>query len=75
MASISFACTDEEKELIKKIAGESAYNGMSGYCRYIVVSATKAIDNARHGTEYPELVRTEIDGKEGILIAEEHPKL
>lgn len=70
MASISFTCTDEEKALIKKIASESAYNGMSGYCRYIIVAATKAIDNARHGTVYPELIRTEINGKEGILISE-----
>lgn len=61
MASISFTCTDEEKELIKKIAAESAYNGMSGYCRYIMVAATKAIDNARHGTEYPDIYPVETD--------------
>lgn len=64
MASITFQCTDEEKELIKKIASESAYNGMSGYCRYIIVSTTKAIDNARHGTEYDDVYPVETEGED-----------
>lgn len=55
LASISFTVSDEEKELIKKIASESAYKTMSGYCAHLVVSATKAIDNARHGTQYEDV--------------------
>lgn len=55
MASISFTCSDEEKALIKKIADDTVYGGMSGLCRYIVVAAVKAIDNARNGTQYEDI--------------------
>ena len=55
MASISFSCSDEEKELIKRVAQETKYGGMSGLCRYLVVAAVKAIDNARNGTEYEDV--------------------
>lgn len=55
MASISFKCTDEEKELIRRTAEDTIYGSMSGYCHYIIMAATKAIDNARNGTEYKDV--------------------
>lgn len=62
MASISFKCTDEEKELIKKMAAISNYGGMSGLCRHIVVSAVQAMDYTINGTEYEDVkvVKTEM---------------
>lgn len=55
LAQITFTVSDEEKELIKKIASESVYKTMSSYCAYVMMSATKAIDNALHGTEYEDV--------------------
>lgn len=61
LAQITFTVSDEEKELIKKIASESAYKNMSKYCAYIIVNATKAVDNALHGTEYDCVHKVETD--------------